>query len=180
MQEGRGHHNQRGLTLIEVCMTLAIAVVLLGTAIPSFQRQTLQRSIEGTASQLVTDLQFLRSEAVARNQPVRVSFASVAGGSCYVMHTGGAGDCTCNASGPATCVDGAQEIKTTFLPDASGARLQTNVASMVFAPLHGTVTPASTIRVVGADGRAIHNVVNIMGRVRSCSPSNAVRGYPAC
>jgi type IV fimbrial biogenesis protein FimT len=54
------------------------------------------------------------------------------------------------------------------------------VASMRFDPLHGTSTPTGTLRVVGANERAIHHVVNIMGRVRSCSPQAAVRGYAAC
>jgi methionine biosynthesis protein MetW len=31
-----------------------------------------------------------------------------------------------------------------------------------------------------ADGRAVHHVVNIMGRVRSCSPGGQVLGHPAC
>jgi type IV fimbrial biogenesis protein FimT len=28
--------------------------------------------------------------------------------------------------------------------------------------------------------RAVHLVVNLMGRVRSCSPGNTVPGYRAC
>jgi len=36
------------------------------------------------------------------------------------------------------------------------------------------------LRVLGANGRAVHHVVNVMGRVRSCSPLNAMPGYTAC
>ncbi len=51
---------------------------------------------------------------------------------------------------------------------------------MLFDPVRGTTTPTATVRVVAADGRAIHQIVNIMGRVRACSPGGAVSGYRAC
>jgi type IV fimbrial biogenesis protein FimT len=54
------------------------------------------------------------------------------------------------------------------------------VASVLFDPLHGTSTPAGTWRVIGTGGRAVHHVINVMGRVRSCSPQAAVPGYRAC
>jgi type IV fimbrial biogenesis protein FimT len=179
MSEVHSDVRQRGLTLVEACATAAVAVVLVGTAIPGFQKQMATRSLEGTANQVVSDIQFLRSEAVARNESARLTFGSVAGGTCYVMHTGHAGDCTCDASGPASCIAGAREIKSAFFP-AGGVRVQSNVGSMVFAPTHGTVSPAGTIRVTAADGREVQNVVNIMGRVRSCSPGATIRGYPDC
>jgi len=31
-----------------------------------------------------------------------------------------------------------------------------------------------------SQGKAIHHVVNIMGRVRSCSPQGDIPGYRAC
>jgi type IV fimbrial biogenesis protein FimT len=50
----------------------------------------------------------------------------------------------------------------------------------LFDPLHGTSSPTATLRVLGMNGRAVHHVINLMGRVRSCSPSTTVPGYPAC
>ena len=41
--------------------------------------------------------------AVARNAPLRISFESGAGGSCYVIHTGAANQCSCAADGTAVC-----------------------------------------------------------------------------
>jgi type IV fimbrial biogenesis protein FimT len=61
--------------------------------------------------------------------------------------------------------------------------VQANVASILFDPLHGTSTPTGTLRVVADSGRAVHHVVNIMGRVRTCSPAGAapvVAGYRVC
>jgi type IV fimbrial biogenesis protein FimT len=46
--------------------------------------------------------------------------------------------------------------------------------------VRGTVTPTGTVTVATANGRALKQTVNIMGRVRSCSPDGAVLGYRAC
>ena len=172
--------SQRGLTLIECCVTLAIASVLIGTAVPSFDNQLKSRRLDGTAAELAVDLHYVRSEAVARNEGVRIGFQSIVGGQCTVIHTGAAGACRCNSDGTAQCTAGATALKTAFHLADRGVAVQANVASMRFDPGNGTVTPAGTVRVTAADGRAVHHVVNIMGRVRSCSPGGAAKGYRAC
>jgi type IV fimbrial biogenesis protein FimT len=171
---------QRGLSLIEVCATLAIASVLAGAAIPSFDGMLKSRRLEGQAAELALDLRFVRSEAVARNVGIRIGFHSSASGTCTVIHTGAATDCDCDANGVAQCSNGALALKTVYLPVGGGMSIRSNVASMRFDPSNGTVSPAATVRVVGADGRAIHHVVNILGRVRSCSSGAAIAGLKAC
>ena len=175
------HHSPRhGFTLVELATVLAVAAVLAGSAVPSLADFTAARRLDGVAAQLATDIQFVRSDAVARNTPVRFSVHNGADGSCYVLHTGAAASCTCAASGPAVCSGNAREIKTVQLPAREGLALQSNAASLLFDPLHGTVSPTATLRVIGSQGRAIHHVVNLMGRLRSCSPQGAVAGLPAC
>lgn len=176
----RSTPRQRGVTLVEACTVLAVLAVLVSTATPNLQGLIDSRRLDGAATQLATDIQFVRTEAVARNLPVRLSFHATADGSCYVLHTGNANQCDCNASGPATCSGGARQIKTVTLTAADRVSLQTNVASVLFDPLHGTSTPTGTLRLVGQQGRAVHHVVNVMGRVRSCSPLGAMPGYRAC
>jgi hypothetical protein len=36
------------------------------------------------------------------------------------------------------------------------------------------------VQLKAGNGMAIHQVTNIMGRVRSCSPAPALSGYRAC
>jgi len=171
---------QRGVTLVEACTVVAVLAVLASTAAPNLQGLIDGRRLDGAATQLATDIQFVRSEAVARNVPVRLSFHTTTEGSCYVLHTGNADQCDCNVPGPATCSGDARQIKTVLLPAADRVSLQTNTASVLFDPLHGTSTPTGTLRLVGQQGRAVHHVVNVMGRVRSCSPQGAMPGYRAC
>jgi len=171
---------QRGITLIEAAIVLAVTAIVAGSAAPSLQRLIDGRRLEGAATQLATDIQLIRTEAVARNEALRLSFHAATDGSCYVIHTGAANDCSCAASGPAQCSGSAREIKTVIVAAADHVVLQANVASLLFDPLHGTSSPTGTLRVIGSNNRAIHHVVNIMGRVRSCSPQAAVPGYRAC
>ena len=172
--------HQRGVTLVEACAVIAIAAILAAAAAPNMQGLIDGRRLEGAATELATDIQFARSEAVARNQPVRMSFHAGPDGSCYVIHTGAADLCNCDAPGSAVCSASAHQIKTTTLATTDRVALQANVGSVLFDPLHGTSTPTGTLRVIGRQGRAIHHVINVMGRVRSCSPLGAMPGYRAC
>lgn len=171
---------QRGITLIEACIVLAVTAIVAGSAAPGMQSLIDARRLDGAATQLATDIQFIRTEAVARNEALRLSWHAAPAGSCYVIHTGNANQCSCAAVGPAQCSGGAREVKTVTIASAEHVGLQANVASVLFDPLHGTSTPAGTWRVIGTGGRAVHHVVNVMGRVRSCSPQAAVPGYRAC
>lgn len=170
---------QRGLTLIEAATVTGIVAVLVGITLPSFSELTQRRQVEGTAAQLETDLQLARSEAVARNESVRLAFARGAHGSCYVMHSGPAGSCTCDGGGTVVCTPDAQVLRSVHQAAGFPVQIQSNSASLLFDAVKGTVTPTATMRVQAPVGN-IHQVVNVMGRVRSCSPDGRVAGYRRC
>lgn len=171
---------QCGVTLIEACTVLAISSVVVGASVPGLQSLIESRRLNGAAAQLATDIQYVRTEAVVRNQALRLSFHSSTDATCYVLHTGATAQCACPPSGAAVCNGGAEEIKTVHLPATEKVVLQANVGSVLFDPLHGTSTPTGTLRVVGTQGREVRHVINIMGRVRSCTPQGVVPGYRAC
>jgi type IV fimbrial biogenesis protein FimT len=171
---------QRGITLIESMITLSVVAVITGMVVPSFGPAIERRHLEGVAAQLETDLQHARSLAVARNEGVRISFHSGDGASCYVVHTGAAGDCACSETGAAVCSGGAEALRSVRYGTDTPVSLVSNSRSILFDPVKGTVTPTATLRVTAQSGAAIHQVVNIMGRVRSCSPAPALPGYKAC
>lgn len=167
-----------GFTLVELVAVVAVAGIAATAAVPSLNGMVESQRISGVASELASDLQYARAEAVQRNQGVRVTFKAEA--ACYVIHTGSAEQCQCGAPGPAVCEGDAQAIKTVALADMPSISVSANVASMVFDPVHGTVSPAATLRINGPQGRSVQHTVNIMGRVRSCSPLSSVSGYRAC
>jgi len=171
--------SERGVTLIEAAVAMAIVAIAVSAVAPGFQGLVARKRLEGVATQLATDLQYVRTEAVVRNEPVRVSFHTDPAGSCCVIHTGAKAQCSCSGPAPASCGGAAVQIKTVYLPATLQVGVQASVGSILFDPLHGTSTPAGTARVTGAQG-AIHHVVNVMGRVRSCSPEGALPGYRVC
>jgi type IV fimbrial biogenesis protein FimT len=173
---------QRGLTLVECAITTTVLAVVAGLAVPAFDTARERRHLEGVAAQLETDLMLSRSLAVARNEVVRMTFErdATAGTGCYVVHTGAAGDCSCNANGSASCSNGAEALRSVHQGAELPLALTSNSRSIQFDPVRGTVTPTATVRVTGSRGAAIHQVINVMGRVRSCSPAPALSGYATC
>jgi len=63
----------QGFTLIELVMTMAIAGILIGIAIPSFNSTITSSRITSYANDLVSALNLARSEAVRRGIQVTVS-----------------------------------------------------------------------------------------------------------
>ena len=60
----------RGFTFVELMIVLAIVAVLLGVAVPAFQRLQVSTSIRGEVHQLMSDIVSTRSEAIKRNVQV--------------------------------------------------------------------------------------------------------------
>lgn len=172
---------RRGLSLVELLCSLTIALILLGGALPMFNELRIGMALQATAALLETDLQLARSAAITGGAPVRLSvLATGTGGSCYVLYTGAAGACSCEGRGQTRCEAGARLLRLEEQAGSAGVTLVPLQRSILFDAHKGTVTPTATVQVVATDGRAIHQVVNIMGRVRACAPAGSIGGLPAC
>ncbi|MGO9445359.1 MAG: GspH/FimT family pseudopilin [Thiobacillaceae bacterium] len=66
-------HFARGVTLVELLVTLAVLAILLMIGIPSYQSITTSSRTSSEINELVTHLQFARAEAVKRGQNVTVN-----------------------------------------------------------------------------------------------------------
>lgn len=73
--------SQRGFTLIELMVTIAIAAIILSLAIPSFTEAALGSKLRATANSLAAAATMARSEAIKRREQV-VLCASGNGSSC--------------------------------------------------------------------------------------------------
>jgi type IV fimbrial biogenesis protein FimT len=145
---------QRGVTLIEAGITTSVVAIAATLGVPSFTQTRDARTLEGVSSELARDLQYVRSEAVARNISLRLTTQPLASGE--------------------------QAFKTVVFGTGQRVGVAVNSASMLWHPTRGTVTPTGTLRLSLPDGRAVHHVVNIMGRARTCSPQGAVPGHSVC
>lgn len=172
--------SQAGVSLIETATAASVMAVLAGLAVPGFDQTIQRRHLEGAAMQLETDIHYARTLAVAANAPMRISFESSAAGSCYVIHTGTANQCRCSGAGFAVCEGDARAERSVRFAAGTPVGLQSNSRSVLFDGTRGTASPTASIQFSTRDGHAIRQVVNIMGRVRSCSPAPGLSGYSVC
>jgi len=177
-----GLATQRGISLVEAMCVLAVVSVILGSAAPSLGSLRQKAQLTAVAAQLETDVHFARSQATAISHTIALTLREADGGTCYIVHTGSAANCSCSGNGrdAASCSGGGEVLRAASFAGQSAVQVRSASKSLTFDPVKGTVTPTATLRVEGRDGVAIHEVVNLLGRVRSCSPQGRVAGERAC
>ena len=148
---------QRGFTLVELMVVLAVAMVLLAVSVPSFFSTTARARLEGAVNELAIDLQYARSEAVRERAAVTLAVSANGGG--Y------------------TITNATATIKTVSLP--RGVALSPS-ATVAYDALRGMAAATSIDGTVSGLSGAVRVSTNALGRVLVCSPSGAVGGYPTC
>lgn len=176
------HPNRRdaGITLPEMLVTLAVLATTALGAVTTLPELLERRRIESAAAQSAALLQSARLKAHSLGRSTRVSFHRDASGSCAVLHAGPAGACSCPPIGHPICSAPEQLHGLLQLPASAGVVLQANVASITFDPAFGTTSPTATVRLTGPRGLEIRQVVNLMGRVRTCTAGSPVAGWRTC
>ena len=173
--------SQQGVTLIELVITLFIMAVLLTFALPAFTELLAESRLKAATSALYLKLYQARSEAIKRNQRMRVTFMVSDGGAtwCYGMKTDAACDCTVAGS----CqIDGAEKtVNSTEFPGV-GIDLHISAPGDHFTFENIRWITAGTfghVRFNMADGGQTRIIVSRMGRVRLCSPAGSgnIAGY---
>lgn len=179
-----------GFTLIELLVLVAIAAILTTVAAPSFASFFSKKRVEGLVSQLVTDLQYARSEAAQRNTPVQVTL----GTNCYVIHalpntatTASASTSCAQGEGTASTIGtGETELKTVKVAASNSTSLTPVSGTILFDPMRGMATisgGAATIKAVSSVGSwDMRATITALGVVKTCSPAGLgnIVGYPAC
>jgi type IV fimbrial biogenesis protein FimT len=175
------HTKQHGTSLIETLSGLVIAAVVATLAASAWANQANSRRLLGHIDELIQDMHWARSEAVARGASVRLSLVNDGvGQACYVIHTGEANACGCDASSNQSCSATAQALKVVKLDSTKNLSLSYTSKSILWNSTTGTVTPTGTVKIEHPNVGRVHVVVNLMGRIRTCSPSGLVRGHPVC
>jgi type IV fimbrial biogenesis protein FimT len=175
-RQGHAH----GLTLIDLMCALAVTVVLLGSALPSWVAYMHSQGLRAVTETMETDVQYARTVAMTTDRTVRLAIQGHTGGtSCTMVHLGSASACTCQADGTARCTGDGELLRVSLQKPSRGATLTTVGKSLVFDAGKGTVSPAATLTVTGSNGRSVRQIINILGRVRHCSPDGAA-GFARC
>jgi len=108
-----------GLTLIDLMTTLAVAMVLVTVGVPGLSALVAGNRMAAGTNDLVTHLQYARSESVKRQLPVSVC-SSVDGQICAGSTEWGTGWIVfTDASGTAGSLDGSDQLLRSYLPTDS-------------------------------------------------------------
>lgn len=175
------NYEQRGVTVIETMVVIALLAILTAMALPSLTEMMVNHRLEGKAREYVTHMNWARSLAVSSNQSVNLRIAASDSTSCYVVFHGPGDDCSCNASG-AVCATAGNDLLVVVLPRNEGVRVsaRTESAATRINPKQGMLSPTLTAIFSADNGKAIHNISNILGRTRSCTPDGENFGLPTC
>ena len=156
---------QRGVTLIELMLGIALLGIIATLAMPSLTAFLDRSRLQGAIQALDADLQWARSEAVKRNAVIRVEFTP------GLPWRYGLRDA---ANAEIKHVEGSAFHKTTMDPLALGGG-----NALWLQPNRGAVTTPAGLpldsRVVfqSAQGRVACVQFNQLGRTQLCSPAGA-------
>lgn len=172
--------HQRGLTLVELAVTMALVGILVGVAVPSFTTWQANSRIRASADTIHAGLRLARAESITRN--ASVTFTLQANGNWTVSCTMVTAICPANIhSRPGAEVRG--ELSLVALQrDASTA---TGDATVIFDSLgRPNADPASLRRVdvtvASTTSRPLRIMLTDLGQTRLCDPA-ATGGSPtAC
>ncbi|EIJ35050.1 GspH/FimT family pseudopilin [Thiothrix nivea] len=156
---------QTGMTLIELIVTLSIVAILASVAAPSVKEMIQNNRLTALNNQIVSYLQYARSEAVTKNHNV----------SMCVRNTDGSG-CTTNAAddfsnGWIVFDETTGEILKDNTPDTSGVTITNNFTTsqkITYTP-SGKTREAGTFT-MGWDGVNRYQIKIALntGRISSC------------
>jgi type IV fimbrial biogenesis protein FimT len=173
--------DERGFTLIEIGITLAIVAILAMVAVPSYRSSVDKTRLKAAVDALHADLQNAKTLTSQSKSTVVVAFATGAAW-CYGI-TSTKTTCSCAQT------DSAQadfcEVRAVRAADVKGATLSaasfggnafTSFESVRGSATAGSATFQSTL------GKQATVSVSALGRVGICSPAGAtnVDAYPAC
>ena len=166
---------QRGFTLIELTVTLAVVAILLGIGIPAVSGVMDRQNLKNAGETLASDLRLARSEAIAMGTAVAVSAEFSAGEEWSYVISDSTGNTIVERSRDdfGGLVDMA--VSATDFSDADGDGLR----DIQFSATRSMSQVGSGAISFTSGNLTVEISRNLMGRVVICSNSAGL-GYPSC
>lgn len=149
--------NQRGFTLTEIMMVIAILGILTAFALPSFRQYVANQRVKSASFDLISTLSFARSEAVKRNATVDITPASGGWTNGWTISTGTTTLRSYSSYNGVTMSDSASVTKLSYGVDGRVSGTTTNFS----------IAPSSSI--TGVTSRCVK--VNLSGKASSLTGS---------
>lgn len=176
---------QKAFTLIEIMIALVISAVLILVSIPSMNNFFESSRLLSASNTLLSDLQYVRSEAIKRNVNIYVAFTS--GSSwCYAYSDTTSCNCAQTTAGQADYCQAGSVHYSRGYTDYKGITLTESFTAnqMSFGALRGDVvtglTGASQTITLSSTNYSVNIIINSAGLVSACANGAGIGRYPAC
>jgi len=168
---------QKGFTLIELLVTVVVLGILASFAFPSFFAILENRKLKGAGENLFADLIYAKTEAIKRNEVIRISATGTGTTWCYGLSQVNACDCTTANSCQIDGVD--KVVSNTDYPNIQVVASSSLVGqSISFTPMRGFAN-GRHLQFSSSTGKELGAVVSTLGRVKLCSNQESW-GYSSC
>jgi type IV fimbrial biogenesis protein FimT len=160
---------QRGFTLIEIMISIAVLALLIMVGIPSFTTFIQNSRIRVAADALLNGMQTARNEAIRRNECVQLKISSQ---TAWAVSTCRDPDTALQSR---TQLEGTDNVGSVLAPDGADTVSFNGLGRIVNPnPGDGSV-PLTQVDVanaaLGTDGRPLRIIIPTGGGVRMCDPS---------
>lgn len=167
---------QRGMTLIEIMITLAIMGILLMIGMPSFNTWLANTQVRTGAEGLTNGLQLARAEAVRRNGNVTFVLGTQTGWTVSVASSGEVVQSRSEEDGSKNATVTVTPLGATTLTFNGYGRVTTNADA---SPAITQIDVGSST-LAASETRALRITLGSGGNVRMCDPALAAGDPRAC
>jgi type IV fimbrial biogenesis protein FimT len=164
----QGARAHRGLTLLELAITLAVLAVLSSLALPNLGARLQRQRLQFTAETLAADIADARLEAAQRGLTLHVQ-ASAGHTWCWAIAT--TPGCSCGV--PQAC-----QLRRVTVADHPGTRMVQGPDVSLSAD--GAASAVGAALFESAGGQRVQVAVSPLGRAHLCATTGAWPTMPAC
>jgi len=183
---------RRGVTLVELVITVGIVGILLAVAVPSLSALLERRRVIAAADEVAGILSYAKAETNATNSELIVRFdpdPSNAMSCAIVATSAGLNRCRCYRSPDDVCPSTTQRSLRLFQLPKTHVKFDATATSWAGTPNYIRIareqmtiaTEGFKVDVVGLKhGNALRVEFGVGGRIKLCAPNGDMTGYARC
>lgn len=175
--------------MLELLIGVAILAIVVAIGVPSLRSWMMAQRVAAIGTEVLTDFQLTRSEAISRNIQTVMSFRTGTGFTCYTINTVvsvAQATCNCALGAGSACTGAANgnvEIKTVTIPSSTGVAI-TSSGVLQYLPNAQFGNSNTNLTVLISDGGSKR--LNVVGspfvrRPTICTPAGyTMNGFKPC